>query len=151
MAHLPRWEKEIFTEINWYGYAAWWQTATDEERDATKDLWVLVHINQEGKYANPMVHNIRGNRWPLPQKECKEENCRRCKEKIGGWQWCWRDRRWTCEAAMMTHLTKAEAFKESYKAWPKGCNKMPGILNLTAPSLVPVPAQTAVMDTVGDP
>ena len=63
---------------------------------------------------------IKQRKVDLPQKKCKEADCKRCTQGCGGWQFRWVDKRWTPRSALRTDRTPDVVYKLVEKAWPEG-------------------------------
>ena len=70
--------------------------------------------------VNPQLSWPDGTKRDIPQRMCKEVDCKRCTKRLGGYMFRWVDTRWTPRAAMDLSLAKEQLGNEMSEPWPHG-------------------------------
>ena len=130
MAHLPRWEM-CWPSWNLSSFLTWFHHhASGEEQRGVSCLYMVKHCREDGpvvagrrivaKEVNPQLSWPDGTVRDIPQRMCKEVDCKRCEERLGGYMFRWVDARWTPRAAMDLSIPAERMPDEMYKPWPHG-------------------------------
>ena len=73
----------------------------------------------------PTTYVFRGERIPMPVRQCTQPNCDRCTTGRGGYQFRWVDARWTPRAAMDLTLNPEQVRRAMGRPWPMGMRVSP--------------------------
>ena len=122
--------------VNFYSFTIWWRHyATRQERDETRDLFIIDHYPKPEQYPElilvkrPVKTLLKApdgeEDLKMPSTYCRRDGCNICEEGRLKWSFRWRDTRWTPSSCIGEDITETDRIKSVEYAWPIGPRRPP--------------------------